>query len=72
MYYRTHEGTEITAGGKYKFLHDEEESMSLVIKNLQSEDAGDYKIKAINDLGEDVETVHLTVKGKVYERCIVT
>lgn len=38
--------------------------MSLVIKNVQAEDAGDYKITAANDLGEDFDTVHLMVKGK--------
>ncbi|XP_046661147.1 obscurin-like isoform X1 [Homalodisca vitripennis] len=59
----THDGKEIEAGGRFKFLHDEEESMSLVIKNVQSEDAGDYKIQAVNDLGEDTDVVHLTVKA---------
>uniref|UniRef100_A0A1B6FN80 Obscurin n=1 Tax=Cuerna arida TaxID=1464854 RepID=A0A1B6FN80_9HEMI len=59
----THDGKEVEAGGRFKFLHDEEESMSLVIKNVQSEDAGDYKIKAVNDLGEDTDVVHLTVKA---------
>lgn len=37
--------------------------MSLVIKSVESHDAGDYKISAVNDLGEDFDTVHLTVKG---------
>lgn len=37
--------------------------MSLVIKSVESHDAGDYKISAVNDLGQDFDTVHLTVKG---------
>ncbi|XP_054277501.1 obscurin-like isoform X3 [Macrosteles quadrilineatus] len=60
----SHDGKDITAGGRYKFLHDvEEESMSLVIKNVEASDAGDYKITASNELGEDHDTVHLMVKA---------
>lgn len=67
---RSHDGKDITAGGRYKFLHDvEEESMSLVIKNVEASDAGDYKITASNELGEDHDTVHLMVKGILRYGC---
>lgn len=45
-------------------LYEDQESMSLVIKNIVSEDAGDYRIEAKNELGVDTEVIHLTVKCK--------
>lgn len=59
----THDGATIEAGGKFKFLHEDAETMSLVIKGVQPEDAGVYAIKAVNELGEDKTTVNLVVKS---------
>lgn len=58
----THEGKAIEAGGKYKFLYEDEESMSLVIKDVQKEDEGKYICSAENELGEDTAEMTLTVK----------
>lgn len=58
-----HEGETIEAGGKYKFLHEDAETMSLVIKGVQPEDAGIYSITARNELGEDSTVINLIVKS---------
>lgn len=58
-----HDGEIIEAGGKYKFLHEDSETMSLVIKGVQPEDAGTYTINATNELGEDNVAVQLLVKS---------
>lgn len=58
-----HDGELIEAGGKYKFLYEDAESMSLVIKGVQPEDAGFYSISAKNDLGEDSGVVNLQIKS---------
>ncbi|XP_063930937.1 obscurin isoform X4 [Zophobas morio] len=58
----THEGKPIEAGGKYKFLYEDEESMSLVIKDVQKEDAGKYECTAENEIGSDTAEMTLTVK----------
>lgn len=48
-----------------RFLYEEnEESMSLVIKNVENSDAGKYVISAENELGEDSAEMTLSVKGK--------
>ncbi|XP_076264324.1 obscurin isoform X26 [Rhynchophorus ferrugineus] len=59
----THDGKPIEAGSKYKFLYEDEESMSLVIKDVKSEDAGIYKITAENELGSDSAEMKLIVKA---------
>ncbi|KZC06585.1 Muscle M-line assembly protein unc-89 [Dufourea novaeangliae] len=59
----TKDGHEIVAGGRYKYLWEDEESMSLVIKNVTAKDAGVYTIKAKNELGEDVTQIELIVKS---------
>lgn len=56
-------GEEIVAGGRYKYLWEDEESMSLVIKNVTAKDAGTYTIKAKNELGEDTTQIELIVKS---------
>lgn len=38
--------------------------MSLIIKNVKSEDAGIYKITAENEMGTDSAEMKLIVKGK--------
>ncbi|RZB39359.1 muscle M-line assembly protein unc-89-like [Asbolus verrucosus] len=58
----THEGKPIEAGGKYKFLYEDEESISLVIKDVQKEDEGKYLCTAENELGIDTAEMTLTVK----------
>ncbi|XP_053676585.1 obscurin [Anopheles nili] len=57
-----HEGTIIEPGGRYKFLYEDAESMSLVIKDVQPSDAGAYSIVAQNELGEDSTFINLIVK----------
>ncbi|XP_046395296.1 obscurin isoform X2 [Ischnura elegans] len=56
-------GEEVTAGGRHRFLYEDEESMSLVIKGVVVEDAGKYKIVAKNEIGEDVSYIDLSVKS---------
>lgn len=58
-----HEGEIIEPSGKYKFLYEDAESMSLVIKGIQAEDAGIYSVTAINELGEDSTVINLIVKS---------
>ncbi|XP_037043462.1 obscurin isoform X3 [Bradysia coprophila] len=58
-----HEGETIEAGGRYKFLHEDAETMSLVIKGVTPEDAGIYSITASNDLGEEASVINLIVKS---------
>ncbi|KAL7294623.1 hypothetical protein TKK_0011927 [Trichogramma kaykai] len=59
----TKNGQEILAGGRIKYLWEDEESLSLVIKNVTVEDAGIYKIYAKNELGEDNTQIELIVKS---------
>lgn len=59
----TKDGQEIIAGGRIKYLWEDEESVSLVIKNVTSQDAGTYTIRAKNDLGEDTTQIELIVKS---------
>ncbi|XP_017774924.1 PREDICTED: muscle M-line assembly protein unc-89 isoform X2 [Nicrophorus vespilloides] len=58
-----HEGEAVEPSQKYKFLHEDEETMSLVIKNVEAKDAGRYEITAENELGQDIREMHLTVKA---------
>jgi hypothetical protein len=53
------DGKELVAGGRFRFLYEDDESIALIIKSVTKEDAGLYVVKAVNDLGE-VET-----KGKL-------
>ncbi|XP_055610564.1 obscurin isoform X2 [Uranotaenia lowii] len=57
-----HEGTIIEPHGRYKFLYEDAESVSLVIMDVQPSDAGAYSIVAQNNLGEDSTFINLTVK----------
>ncbi|XP_049802568.1 obscurin isoform X4 [Schistocerca nitens] len=54
---------EVTAGGRVRFLYEDDESISLIIKGVTPDDAGKYKIVAKNDLGEDSAEVDLMVKA---------
>lgn len=58
-----HDGELIEASSKYKFLYEDAETMSLVIKDVQATDAGFYSVSAMNDLGEDSGVVNLQVKS---------
>ncbi|CAH0545687.1 unnamed protein product [Brassicogethes aeneus] len=58
-----HDGKECEVGSKYKFLYEDDETMSVVIKDVQNEDAGKYTITASNDLGVDSAEMSLTVKS---------
>lgn len=58
-----HEGETIEAGGRFKFLHEDAETMSLVIKGVTPEDAGIYSISASNDMGEEMSVINLIVKS---------
>ncbi|XP_066587330.1 obscurin isoform X6 [Prorops nasuta] len=66
----TKDGEEIIAGGRIKYLWEDEESLSLVIKHVTAKDAGVYTIKAKNELGEDETQIELIVKSapKVVQR----
>ncbi|XP_066993450.2 obscurin isoform X6 [Anabrus simplex] len=57
------DGKEVQAGGRVRFLYEDEESISLIIKGVTTEDAGKYKIIAKNELGEDAIEVELFVKA---------
>lgn len=59
----THEGKPIEPSGKYKFLYEDEENISLVIKNVEESDAGKYEITAENELGQDIREMTLSVRG---------
>ncbi|XP_029048165.2 obscurin-like isoform X4 [Osmia bicornis bicornis] len=59
----TKDGQEIVAGGRYKYLWEDEESMSLVIKKVTAKDAGVYTVRAKNELGEDTTQIELIVKS---------
>lgn len=53
----------ITIFTYFRFLYEDQESMSLVIKNVTPADAGVYQITASNELGEDTKEMHLIVKA---------
>lgn len=59
----TKDGQEIVAGGRIKYLWEDEESLSLVIKQVTAKDAGVYTITAKNDLGQDSTQIELIVKS---------
>ncbi|XP_045524045.1 obscurin isoform X6 [Pieris brassicae] len=56
-----HKGDVIEADTRHKFLHEDDENMSLVIKNVTSADSGVYEVTASNDLGDDTTTFNLVV-----------
>ncbi|CAK1544365.1 unnamed protein product [Leptosia nina] len=56
-----HKGEVIEADTRHKFLHEDDENMSLVIKNVTAADSGVYEVTASNDLGDDTTTFNLVV-----------
>lgn len=57
-----HEGKTIEPGGRFRFLYEDAETMTLVIKNVSAEDAGVYTITAKNELGQDDTEMKLIVR----------
>lgn len=57
-----HDGQVVEPSGRYKFLYEDSESMSLIIKNVTQEDGGLYTITASNELGIDSAEVNLIIK----------
>lgn len=58
-----HDGELIETDERHKFLYEDSESMSLVIKGVQPEDAGFYSITATNEFGEDSGVINLQIKS---------
>lgn len=67
--HRTKDGKAVEAGGRVRFLYEDEESMSLIIKGVTAEDAGKYIVVAKNELGQDSTEMDLLVKGKLIVNC---
>lgn len=60
----THNDQEIQfPSDKHKLLHEDDETMTLIIKNAQPEDAGDYKVTAKNELDQIEDQCKLTVQS---------
>ncbi|RWS07258.1 muscle M-line assembly protein unc-89-like protein, partial [Dinothrombium tinctorium] len=55
------ENEEIIADERHKFLFEDQESYTLVVKSVKTEDSGNYKLIAKNDLGEVETGANLTV-----------
>ena len=55
------------AGGRIRFLYEDEESMSLIIKGANVDDSGKYKVVAKNELGQDSAEMELVVKGNLLD-----
>lgn len=60
---RTHEGETIEHGGRFRFLHEDDETLALVIKHVEASDSGMYKLVAKNELGESTMDIELSVKA---------
>ncbi|XP_038208122.1 obscurin isoform X5 [Zerene cesonia] len=56
-----HKGEVVEADARHKFLHEDDENLSLVIKNVTVADSGVYEVTASNDLGDDTTTFNLVV-----------
>jgi hypothetical protein len=61
---RTKDGKPVEAGGRFRFLHEDEESLSLIIKGVTADDAGKYNVMAKNELGQDSVDMELLVQGE--------
>ena len=59
-----HNGDEISEDKKYHMLYKDNYA-SLLIHDLETEDAGKYRCKAVNDLGDVSTTGKLSVDGKL-------
>ena len=56
-------GKQLMAGSRYRTTHDFG-YVALDILNTYAEDSGTYMCKAINQVGEAVNTCQITVQGK--------
>lgn len=63
MVVRTHDGKDVVAGGRFRFLYEDEESIALVIKSVEAADGGKYRVVAKNELGESALDLELLVKA---------
>ena len=61
---RYKDGDELEEGPKYHMTFSDNYA-SLFVNGLDPEDAGKYRCKAVNDLGEDTTTAKLAVEGKI-------
>ncbi|XP_069669104.1 obscurin isoform X4 [Periplaneta americana] len=59
----TKDGKAVEAGGRVRFLYEDEESMSLIIKGVTVDDSGKYKVVAKNELGQDSTEFEVMVKA---------
>nr|CAD7588173.1 unnamed protein product [Timema genevievae] len=57
------DGKDVEAGGRVRFLYEDEESISMIIKGVTVDDAGKYKVSAKNELGVDTAQLELIVKA---------
>ncbi|GIY55923.1 hypothetical protein CDAR_566731 [Caerostris darwini] len=58
-----HGGKEVSTGGRIRFLFADDETFTLVIKNVKKDDGGKYSVKAANEMGEAESSCKLTVKS---------
>ncbi|CAL1291290.1 unnamed protein product [Larinioides sclopetarius] len=58
-----HKGKEVSTGGRIRFLFADDETFTLVIKNVTKDDGGKYSVKAANEMGEAESTCNLTVRS---------
>lgn len=49
----------------FRILYEDEETMSLIIKDVKESDGGKYTFTAENELGTDTVEMNLTVQGKI-------
>ncbi|ODM95048.1 Muscle M-line assembly protein unc-89 [Orchesella cincta] len=54
--------TLLEAGGRFRFLYEDDESIALIIKNVNYQDEGLYKVIAKNDLGEATTSGNLVIR----------
>lgn len=64
IHYRTKDGEELNMGDKFVVLQEDEETYTMAIKNLNTDDGGKYAAEAINDLGKDEVSYDLKVTSK--------
>lgn len=60
---RYKDGDEIKAGGRLRFLFEDQQSSALIIRNAEIDDTGTYTVLARNNLGEVTTSGELLVRG---------
>ncbi|XP_074600440.1 uncharacterized protein LOC141854581 isoform X3 [Brevipalpus obovatus] len=72
------DGEKVVTDERHKFMYEDEESYTLVIKNVKISDAARYRIVASSDLGEVETSGNLTVttapkiKRQLRDQCVMT